>query len=91
MFWFGIRSHFAARLRDVHEHNKKSSFAPSIELSWPSTHVSQLGKYTFTMGDENDLKRDIETAGHDFDLGPVLAVQSTPEEERKVLRKLDFV
>lgn len=43
------------------------------------------------MGDENDLKRDIETAGHDFDLGPVLAVQSTPEEERKVLRKLDFV
>ncbi|KAJ5198674.1 uncharacterized protein N7498_007791 [Penicillium cinerascens] len=43
------------------------------------------------MGDENDLKRDVETTGHDFELGQVLAVQSTPEEERKVLRKLDFV
>ena len=43
------------------------------------------------MGDEDDLKRHVEPLGHDFDLGQMLAVQSTPEEERKVLRKLDFV
>lgn len=43
------------------------------------------------MGDEIDLKRDVSTSGQDLDLGQMLAVQSTPEEERKVLRKLDCV
>ncbi|KAJ5281964.1 hypothetical protein N7478_007336 [Penicillium angulare] len=43
------------------------------------------------MVDENDLKHDIEPPSHDFDIGQMLAVESTPEEEKKVLRKLDFV
>lgn len=43
------------------------------------------------MAYEHDLKREIEPTGGDFDIGQVLAVESTPEEERKVLRKLDFV
>ncbi|KAJ5618504.1 Major facilitator superfamily domain general substrate transporter [Penicillium herquei] len=43
------------------------------------------------MTDENDLKHGVESPGHDFDIGQMLAVECTPEEERKVLRKLDFV
>ncbi|CAI7584145.1 hypothetical protein N7533_000366 [Penicillium manginii] len=41
------------------------------------------------MSDERDLKHDIEPARHDVDIGQMLAVQATPEEERTVLRKLD--
>jgi hypothetical protein len=43
------------------------------------------------MCDEVDLKRDVSTLGQDLDLGQMLAVQSTPEDERRVLRKLDCV
>jgi hypothetical protein len=41
--------------------------------------------------DEKGLKGDGESVGRDFDLGQVLAVQATPEEERKVLWKLDLL
>lgn len=41
--------------------------------------------------DELDLKRDIETVRQDVDLGQVLAVDATPEEESRVRRKLDFL
>ncbi|KAJ5835330.1 hypothetical protein N7447_001356 [Penicillium robsamsonii] len=40
--------------------------------------------------DEKDLKGG-EPLGRDLDLGQVLAIQSTPEEERKVLWKLDLI
>ncbi|KAL4801256.1 major facilitator superfamily domain-containing protein [Aspergillus unguis] len=40
------------------------------------------------MGNEIDLKGEIE-GGRDVDLGLMLAVESTPEDERRVLRKLD--
>ncbi|KAJ5301611.1 hypothetical protein N7508_006474 [Penicillium antarcticum] len=40
--------------------------------------------------DEKSLKGDGESVGRDFDLGQVLAVQATPEEERKLLWKLDL-
>lgn len=43
------------------------------------------------MADENDLKRDLETIRPDVDLGQVLAVDATPEEEKRVRRKLDFL
>lgn len=43
------------------------------------------------MVDENDLKHDLEPSANDFDIGQMLAVESTPEEEKGVLRKLDFV
>lgn len=39
--------------------------------------------------DERDLKRDIETVRQDVDLGQVLAIEVTPEEESRVRRKLD--
>ncbi|KAJ5600766.1 hypothetical protein N7450_001833 [Penicillium hetheringtonii] len=39
---------------------------------------------------EHDLKHDIEPVRHDVDIGQMLAVEATPEEERRVLRKLDF-
>ncbi|OQE21757.1 hypothetical protein PENSTE_c011G04086 [Penicillium steckii] len=38
---------------------------------------------------EHDLKHDIEPVRHDVDIGQMLAVEATPEEERRVLRKLD--
>jgi hypothetical protein len=41
--------------------------------------------------DEKGLKADGESGGRDFDLGQVLAVQTTPEEERKLLWKLDLL
>ncbi|CAI7576580.1 unnamed protein product [Penicillium pancosmium] len=41
------------------------------------------------MSDERDLKHDIEPTRHDVDIGQMLAVEATPEEERAVLRKLD--
>lgn len=41
--------------------------------------------------DELDLKRDIDTVRQDVDLGQVLAVDATPEEESRVRRKLDFL
>lgn len=53
--------------------------------------LSLAQKTLIKMVDENDLKRDLDPTSHDVDLGQVLAVESTPEEERKVLRKLDFV
>ncbi|KAJ5727014.1 Major facilitator superfamily domain general substrate transporter [Penicillium malachiteum] len=43
------------------------------------------------MTDENDLKYGFESPRNDFDIAQMLAMESTPEEERKVLRKLDFV
>ncbi|KAJ5691811.1 hypothetical protein N7462_001234 [Penicillium macrosclerotiorum] len=43
------------------------------------------------MANENDLKRNITAPSHDVDLGEVLALESTPEEQRRVLRKLDLV
>lgn len=45
----------------------------------------------FIMVDDNDLKHDVAPSNRDFDLGEMLAIESTPEEERRVLRKLDFV
>lgn len=41
------------------------------------------------MSDERDLKHEIDRARHDVDIGQMLAVVATPEEERTVLRKLD--
>lgn len=41
------------------------------------------------MSNEIDLKRDIEPARHDVDIGQMLAVEATPEEQKRVLRKLD--
>lgn len=40
---------------------------------------------------EVDLKHGIKTPSRDVDIGEMLDVQSTPEEERKVLWKLDTV
>lgn len=41
---------------------------------------------------EKDLETtEIEDVGKNMGLEQVLAVQSTPEEERRVLRKLDLV
>ncbi|KAJ5188984.1 Major facilitator superfamily domain general substrate transporter [Penicillium cf. griseofulvum] len=41
--------------------------------------------------DEKDLKGGSEPLGRDLDLGQVLAIQPTAEEERKVLWKLDLI
>lgn len=43
------------------------------------------------MADEHDLKRHADPAGHEFDIDQILSMQSTPEEEKKVLRKLDMM
>ncbi|KAJ5910649.1 hypothetical protein N7504_005292 [Penicillium tannophilum] len=43
------------------------------------------------MADEHDLKHHVDPSGHDFDIGQILSMQSTPEEEKKVLRKLDMI
>lgn len=37
------------------------------------------------------LKSDVEYSARDFDLGQIVNVESTPEEQRKVLRKLDLL
>ncbi|CAG8163243.1 unnamed protein product [Penicillium salamii] len=41
--------------------------------------------------DEKNMKGEGESLGRDMDLGQVLAVQSTPEQERRVLWKLDLI
>jgi len=41
--------------------------------------------------DEKHMKGEAESLGRDLDLGQVLAIQATPEEERRVLWKLDLV
>lgn len=41
--------------------------------------------------DEKNMKGEGESPGRDLDIGQVLAVQATPEEERRVLWKLDLV
>ncbi|KAJ5110563.1 hypothetical protein N7532_001098 [Penicillium argentinense] len=43
------------------------------------------------MADEygRDYKREVDLSSQDVDLGQILAVESTPEQERRVLRKLD--
>lgn len=41
------------------------------------------------MADENTLKQELETIRPDVDLGQVLAVDLTPEEDRRVRKKLD--
>lgn len=51
-------------------------------------YVTQASDSTM---DEKGLKADGESGGRDFDLGQVLAVQTTPEEERKLLWKLDLL
>lgn len=43
------------------------------------------------MADEHDLKQHVNPSGHEFDIGQILSIQSTPEEEKKVLRKLDMM
>ena len=50
-----------------------------------------MGLQAVNMPNENDLKQEIQASSHDVDLGQILDVQATPEEERKVLQKLDFV
>ncbi|KAJ6153582.1 hypothetical protein N7470_006541 [Penicillium chermesinum] len=40
---------------------------------------------------ENDIKHDVVPQSRNLDIGEMLAVELTPEEERKVLRKLDFI
>lgn len=42
------------------------------------------------MADKPDLKHDVEPSGHELDIGLMLAVESTPEDEQRVLRKLDL-
>lgn len=41
--------------------------------------------------DEKIMKGEGESPGRDLDIGQVLAVHATPEEERRVLWKLDLV
>jgi hypothetical protein len=41
--------------------------------------------------DEKNMEGEGKTLGRDLDLGQVLAIQATPEEERRVLWKLDLV
>jgi hypothetical protein len=41
--------------------------------------------------DEKDLKGGSEPLGRDLDIGQVLSIQPTAEEERKVLWKLDLM
>lgn len=41
--------------------------------------------------DEKDMKEGGESFGRDLDLGQVLAIQPTTQEERKVLWKLDLM
>jgi hypothetical protein len=41
------------------------------------------------MPDENGLNKTVKAPG--VDLGQILAVTSTPEEEQRVLQKLDFM
>ncbi|CAG8935596.1 unnamed protein product [Penicillium salamii] len=41
--------------------------------------------------DEKNMKGEGESLGRDMALGQVLAVQSTPEQERRVLWKLDLI
>lgn len=43
------------------------------------------------MTDEKNINVDGETSAHHVELGELLDVQSTPEEQRKVLWKLDLV
>lgn len=50
-----------------------------------------MQKQESNLQDCRDLKNEVGISERDFDLGQVLNVESTPEEERIVLRKLDFV
>lgn len=43
------------------------------------------------MTDEKQTKAEIEASARHVDLGQMLDVQATPEEERKVLWKLDVM
>lgn len=42
-------------------------------------------------GNENLEKNDTEYSTRDFDLGQIVNVESTPDEERTVRRKLDYL
>jgi hypothetical protein len=42
-------------------------------------------------GNENLEKHDTEYSTRDFDLGQFVNVESTPDEERTVRRKLDYL
>lgn len=48
-------------------------------------------EYQQSHADEKGIKGEGESPSRDFDLGQVLAVQVTPENERRVLWKLDLV
>lgn len=48
-----------------------------------------MEKHEYGTKDE-ELKTEIKATGRDVDLGQMLSVQATPEEERKVLRKIDL-
>lgn len=39
---------------------------------------------------DEELKAEMKASGRDVDLGQMLSVQATPEEERKVLWKIDL-
>jgi hypothetical protein len=43
------------------------------------------------MADEHDLKSHGDPSVQDFEIGQILSMQFTPEEEKKVLRKLDLM
>ncbi|KAJ5652911.1 hypothetical protein N7507_010337 [Penicillium longicatenatum] len=43
------------------------------------------------MADEHDLKSHGDPSVQDFEIGQILSMQFTPEEEKKVLRKLDLI
>lgn len=50
-----------------------------------------MADHSANMPDESDLKRELEAIRPDVDLGQVLAVDATPEEESRVLKKLDLL
>ena len=50
-----------------------------------------MEQQAFDMQGKTNLNDEVKTSSHDVDLGLMLDVQSTQEEERKVLQKLDFV
>lgn len=50
-----------------------------------------MEKPEHSMHEEMHLDKEMNAPGRDFDLGAIINIQYTPEEERKVLWKLDLL
>lgn len=50
-----------------------------------------MAKHESNVPDERDLKKEVELSDREIDLRQMLNLESTPEEEQKVLRKLDLM